>query len=265
MVDLGISGKTALVTGGTRGIGGEISRALLEEGVRVVATSRNQENITRFSDQLVEASVPRFHGVCHSLKLDEIDTLVSEIGSLQLSVDILVNNAGDTLQITDPFCELEDWNRVIALNALLPIELSRRFLPSMVERGWGRVVNITSCAGLENSGPVTFSTAKAAITAYSRSMGRVLATTGKDVVMSAVFPGVVATEGGHWDEVLRTDPERATKYLSERCPAGRFGTEREVASTVLFYCSELASFSHGAIVPVDGGQSKHYLAHNYLS
>lgn len=263
-MDLGLSQKIALVTGGTRGIGGAISRGLLREGARVIATSRFESSIENFRESLPEDVRGNFIGLVHSLKLDELESLKESLLDLGLQTDILVNNAGDTLQVTDPFCSKDDWQRVLELNALVPIELSRLVLPEMLDNKWGRVVNITSCAGLENSGPVTFSTAKAAITAYSRSMGRVLATSGLDVVMSAVFPGVVATKGGHWDTILREDPERAEKYLNERVPAGRFGTETEVADTVLFYCSALASFSHGAIVPVDGGQSKHFLFHNYL-
>ena len=84
------------------------------------------------------------------------------------------------------------------------------------------------------------------------------------IVMSAVFPGVVMTKGGHWEEVLKTRPEHAEKYLSERCPLGRFGEIDEIGPIVAIYCSQLASFSHGAIIPVDAGQSKHFMSFNYM-
>ena len=135
----------------------------------------------------------------------------------------------------------------------------------MKKNGWGRIVNITSCAGLENMGPVTYGVSKSALTAYTRTMGRILATEAKNVVMSAVFPGVVKTKGGHWDKILKTNPKRAIKYLKERMPLGRFGRPSEISPIVVFHCSELASFSHGAIVPVDAGQSRHYMYFNYLS
>lgn len=263
-MDLGIKGKVALVTGGTRGIGKAIAIKLAEEGARVVVTSRSKSQIDEFIRENHRENEYEFFGIQSSLKLTELDLLLSELSKVNLQVDILVNNAGDTLGITDPFCGLAEWQEVIDLNFMVPVELSRRFLPRMIENDWGRIVNITSCAGLENSGPVTFSSSKAAITAYTRSMGRVLATMAQNVVMTAVFPGVVATKGGHWDEILKTDPKRAEKYLSERCPLRRFGQENEVADTVVFYCSGKVSFSHGAIVPVDGGQSKHYMSHNYL-
>ena len=135
----------------------------------------------------------------------------------------------------------------------------------MKDNQWGRIINITSCAGLENSGPVTYSVSKSSLTVYTRTMGRILATEGGHVVMSAIYPGVVQTEGGHWDNVLKTNPSHAKKYLEERAPLKRFGSVSEIAPVVVFQCSDLASFSHGAIIPVDGGQSRHYSSFNYLS
>lgn len=262
-MDLGIRGKVALVTGGARGIGAAISSRLAEEGARVFFTSRRQDTIASYVSAVADRDFdfPPV-GIRSSLEAQDLGDLRAAVPGGE--VDILVNNAGDTLGVTDPFCGPEAWQRVLDLNTSIPIYMVESFAPGMLKRNWGRIVNITSCAGLENSGPVTFSTAKAALTAYTRSMGRVLATMADNVVMSAVFPGVVATEGGHWDNVLRTDPERADRYLAERCPTGRFGTEEEIAGVVAFYCSQLASFSHGAIVPVDGGQSKHFLYHNYM-
>ena len=263
-MDLGLEGKIALVTGGARGIGAEIARVLLSEGAEVLVTSRSQETLDEFLSGLSAEHRSRSKGVLHSLRLADIDSLMDVLGESAGLLDIVVNNAGDTLSITDPFCSDEDWQRVMELNALFPIALNKRVLGGMIARGWGRIVNITSVAGQENSGPVPFSTAKATISAYSRSMGRVLAGSSKNVVMTAVFPGVVATAGGHWDLILKSDPDRAQKYLRERVPAGRFGTEKEVADTVVFYCSELVSFSQGAIVPVDGGHAKHYMYHNFM-
>ena len=133
----------------------------------------------------------------------------------------------------------------------------------MSKMNWGRIVNITSCAGLENSGPITFTAAKAALTAYTRSMGRVLAIEDPNIVMTALYPGVINTKGGHWEKILKDNPEHAKKYLRERCPLGRFGNVEEFAPAVAFYCSELASIAHGSIVGFDGGQSKHFTQYNY--
>ena len=263
-MDLKIKGRTALVTGGVQGIGGSITKNLLAEGVQVIATSRSQDAIDEFldSDFLGKAN---FLGRRTELTADQdVDRLVAGLVADSFEIDILVNNAGHTLNVTNPYCSIEDWRRVFALNFELPVRLVNALAPGMTVRGWGRIVNITSCAGLENSGPVTFSATKAAISAYTRSMGRVLATEAPNVVMTAVFPGVVATKGGHWEQVLETNPEHAKRYLKERCPLGRFGKIEEIGPIVAFYCSELASFCHGAIVPADAGQSKHYMSFNYM-
>lgn len=263
-MDLRIKGKTALVTGGVQGIGESITRNLLAEGVRVIATSRSQAAI----DDFLATDFPgiaNFSARCTELTGEhDVERLVAGLYTDGYSIDILVNNAGHTLNVTDPHCSIDDWRRVFALNFELPIRLINALAPAMKDRQWGRIVNITSCAGLENSGPVTFSAVKASLTAYTRSMGRVLATESPNVVMTAVFPGVVVTKGGHWEHVLKTNPEHAQRYLQERCPLGRFGEIDEIGPVVAFYCSELASFCHGAIVPADAGQSKHYMSFNYM-
>jgi NAD(P)-dependent dehydrogenase (short-subunit alcohol dehydrogenase family) len=263
-MDLKIKGRTALVTGGAQGIGESITRNLLAEGVRVVATSRSQAAIDIFlTDEF--PGKENFSARCTELTGEQdIERLVAGLHADGYAFDILINNAGHTLDVTDPHCSIEDWRRVFALNFELPIRLINALTPGMKARQWGRIVNITSCAGLENSGPVTFSAAKAALTAYTRSMGRVLAIEAPKVVMTAVFPGVVVTKGGHWEQVLKTHPEHAERYLRERCPLGRFGEIDEIGPVVAFYCSELASFCHGAIVPADAGQSKHYMSFNYM-
>ena len=264
-MDLGIRGKTALVTGGAQGIGSAITVELAKEGVSVVFTSRNDEAIKEQMD-LLGPLAEVCTGIRSSLT-DEgsIQKLVADVRKARGDIDILVNNAGHTLGVTDPHCSIADWRRVMRLNFEISVELTEAFLPGMKTRRWGRICNITSCAGLENSGPVTFSVAKAALTAYTRSMGRVLAIEEPGIVMTAVFPGVVITKGGHWEHVLATNPEHAEQYLKERAPLGRFGEIGEISPVVAFYCSQLASFSHGAIVPADAGQSKHYMYFNYLN
>ena len=141
-------------------------------------------------------------------------------------------------------------------NFEVAVELDRLITPFMQERKWGRVVHIASTASMENNGPVTYCAVKAALLAYSRSMARILAPTG--VVMSAVLPGAVMTEGGHWEKEMKEKPERVKKYLEERCPLGRFGKSEDIAAMVVFLSSNLAQFCQGSIVPVDGGQSRHY-------
>ena len=263
-MNLYINGKWALVTGGANGIGEDISLHLAGEGVNLIVTSRSPESIKMLQEKI------RGHGFSVVVEGIIVDFLQSDWQTnffrelANYRVDILVNNAGHNLKVNDPYCPISDWEKVLSLNFLTPVEICNALIPQMKSAGWGRIVNITSCAGLENMGPVTYGVAKSSLTVYTRTMGRILATEGGAVVMTAVFPGVVLTKGGHWEGVLQTDPKRAELYLKERCPLGRFGKVDEISPVVLFYCSELASFSHGAIIPVDAGQCRSYMSHNYM-
>ena len=246
------------MTGGCAGIGAEISKTLLDEGCVVVGTSRTYPEM--FLDELEENNRKRF-----SYKKAELSTKdgLNLFLKDKFEYDIIINNAGHTLNITDPECNLEEWDRVMHLNFYSCVEIVNKGLKYMRENNWGRIVNITSCAGLENSGPVTFTTAKAALTAYTRSMGRVLAMNDPKIVMTAVYPGVVITPNGHWDQILKENPGHAEKYIRERCPLGRFGDIEEFVPAVVFFASQHASFAHGSIIGIDGGQSKHFCQSNY--
>ncbi|MCX6733042.1 MAG: SDR family NAD(P)-dependent oxidoreductase [Candidatus Roizmanbacteria bacterium] len=255
---LGIEGKLALVTGGATGIGKAIALELAREGVRVVVTSRSSERIDAAVTELNHVGSGHGGIVSSITDLGAPTQVVTEVHQQYGSIDIVVNNVGDTLGILDPLCTLDDWARLFRLIMGVAIEINNAVIPSMRERRWGRIVNITAGAGMENSGPVPYSSLKAAFTAYSRSLGRVLALENTGIVMSAVLPGVVLTEEGHWSEVLKTRPEHAEKYLQDRTVLRRFGKPEEISPMVALLCSELASFCIGSIVPVEGGQARHF-------
>lgn len=259
-MDLRISGKRALVTGGASGIGRAIVIGLASEGVLVAFTSRNSERGEKLLGELGGNTSGHIF-----LNLDISDKESPELAIQALKEkrfypDILINNVGDTLGIINPGCSTTDWQNIYRLNLEVHVELVNLVVPHMKENKWGRIVNITAGAALENSGPVPYSTMKAAYTAYTRSMARVLAPTG--IVMSAVLPGVVLTEDGHWAKVLIERPEHAQKYLEERTSLKRFGIPEEITPFVLLLSSDLASFAVGSIVPVEGGQARHFFAGN---
>lgn len=263
-MDLGIAGKNALITGGANGIGEAISYFLAQAGVNITVTSRSKEPIERLKQNLSKFDVTVDGYIVEFLQDKSLETLFSHMEIEKYKCDILINNAGHNLEITDPYCDITEWRKIFALNFETAVRFCNFFIDHMKKNDWGRIINITSCAGVENMGPVTYGVTKAALTSYTRTMGRILATEANNVVMAAVFPGVVATKGGHWDKILKTDPKRAENYLKERCPLGRFGNVDEIASVVAFYCSKHASFSHGAIIPADAGQARSYLSFNYM-
>lgn len=259
-MDLRISGKYALVTGGASGIGRSIVEGLASEGVLVAFTSRN---VTRGEALITDLGGPTSGHIFLNVDVSEKTgptKVLDYLHQVNFHPDILINNIGDTLGVVDPECSTEDWQSIYRLNLEAHVELVNLLIPYMKKNKWGRIVNITAGAALENSGPVPYSTMKAAYTAYTRSMARVLAPTG--IVMSAVLPGVVLTEDGHWAKVLIERPEHAQKYLEERTSLKRFGTPGEITPFVLLLSSELASFAVGSIVPVEGGQARHFFAGN---
>ena len=260
-MELGIKGKRALVTGGATGIGKAIVLDLAKEGVNVVFTSRYNEGL----DQTLEELGGKEEGHL-GIKIDQLEEGASKILANQIwkefgQLDIVVNNIGSNLKITDPLCSISDWRKVFRMNLEVHIEINNLFIPYMKEQNWGRILNISAGSAMENNGPVTYCSIKAALTAYSRCMGRVLGPDG--IVMSALQPGVILTERGHWGGLHDANSEHAKKYLEERTVLKRFGQVGEISPMAVLLCSELASFCQGAIVPVDGGQAKHYFQFPY--
>lgn len=245
-MNLDIKGKRAFVTGGAQGIGEAITYALAAEGCEVICTTRDVDAYERMLEQRVDG-----------INVELIDDLEN---FRPPEVDILVNNAGSTLGIQDPYCSTEEMRKVMRLNYEIPREMVIQCLPHMRRWNWGRIVNITSCSGMENRGPSTFCSAKAALTAFTKSVGSLLAREEPGIVMTAVYPGVVYTAGGHWEKIMKERPEHWEKYKQE-IPVGRFGEPYEIANQVVYLCSELASFHHGAIIGVDGGLSKGFAQH----
>lgn len=259
-MDLGIKGKKALITGGATGIGLAICLELAREGVAVAFTTRNPASAAAALTQLGGTAAGHYAIVIDIVEEGGPERVAAELRAQWGEPDIIVNNVGDTLSVTDPLCPISDWRRIFRLNLEVHIETNNSFIPSMKAKGWGRIVNISAGASMENSGPVPYCAIKAAYTAYTRSMGRVLATDG--IVMSAVLPGVVFTERGHWATVMEERPEHAEKYLEERTVLKRFGRTDEISPMVAMLCSQQASFCVGSIVPVEGGQARHYFHFN---
>jgi 3-oxoacyl-[acyl-carrier protein] reductase len=253
-MDLGITHKRALITGAGRGIGRSITLSLAEEGVHVAYISRTKYDLEEIENLLKEKDIQSY---MIQADLSE-ETSVNEVSAKVLDgfgpIDILINNLGGTLNVKDPFCSIEDWRRIWRINVEVAIEFANVFMPSMINQKWGRVINIASIAGLENQGPVPYCTMKAALVAYTRSMGRVLAPDG--VIMASILPGAVFTQDGYWDITSKTNPEHVKKYLDDRMAIHRFGTLEEISKVVTFFCSQYVSFCVGSTIPVDGGQGR---------
>ena len=261
---ISLEGKIALVTGGATGIGRGVVKSLANSGAKVLFTSRNKSSIQKvLKNDLKNSKKHKGYNIDVS-KEKNVKILYNKIKKEYGGVDILVNNIGHTLNIKNPFCKIKDWKSVFELNFFTAVNLVNYFINDMKKKNWGRIINITSVAGMEISGPSTYNCSKAALTAYTKSVGRALALEKKNIVMTAVAPGIVITEGGHWSKIMKKNPKHAKKYLNERVPLSRFGTMDETTGIIVFLASDQASFFHGSIIHADGGHSKHYMSHTYL-
>lgn len=248
-MNLGIAGKVALVTGGTKGIGLGIAQALAAEGVRVSVVARQEAEVRRVAESL------RGAGVAADLMTDEgCATAVAETEQRLGPVEILINNlgarAGSSWSDTGP----AEFEAAFGGNVGVSVRMTQLVLPAMRQRGWGRVVVISSVWGREAGGAPAYNAAKAAENSMVKSLAREVAASG--VTVNAVAPGSILWEGGGWDRRRREDPEGIAEFVRREMPLGRFGTVAEVATVVAFICSMQCSLVNGACISVDGGQSR---------
>jgi 3-oxoacyl-[acyl-carrier protein] reductase len=248
-MDLGLTGKVALVTASTRGIGFGIAQALAAEGARVAIVARTEAYVKKAAE-----SIGGF-GVAADLLTEEgCQKAVAETERALGPVEILVNNlgtrAGSSWQDTGP----DEFQSAFAGNAVVSVRMSKLVLPGMLERGWGRIVVIASVWGREAGGPPAYNAAKAAEISFATSLGREVAA--KGVTVNCVAPGSILWEGGGWQRRVQQDPAGMVEFVRREMPMGRFGTVPEVASTVAFLCSAQASLVNAACIAVDGGQSR---------
>ena len=253
-------GRVALVTGGTRGIGAAISRNLADRGAIVAAGyGRNQEQAERFRHELEDLGV---HASIHRgnvASCEDCRRTVSEVLEQHGRLDILVNNAGITLDKTIFKMSDEDWYKVLAVNLSGAFFMSKAALEHMLERGCGRIVNISSIIGqIGNIGQVNYSASKAGMFGLTKSLAREAAfhlkKSGKDdphgigLTVNAVAPGFIETE------MLGTIPEKVLDRIRAQIPLGRLGRPQEIARVVRFLCADESSFITGQVWAVNGGQ-----------
>jgi 3-oxoacyl-[acyl-carrier protein] reductase len=242
-MDLGLNGKACIVTGASRGIGAAAARMLVDEGANVLTVSRGG------ADLELDLTEP-----------DSAGKVVAECQKRHGGVDVLVNNAGTSH--VKPLDELadEDWQRQWDLHVMAPMRLMRAAAPMMARRGGGRIVNVSSSSGKR---PSLTNAAYSVTKAAELSLSRVFADTWskQGVLVNAVTPGPVQTplwlaEGGLADQQAAAkgvSREEALEAQRQKIPLGRFGTEDEVASVIVFLCSEQAANVTGAAWSVDGG------------
>jgi len=247
-MNLQIAGKTALVTGGSKGIGYAVAEGLVAEGVRVVVSARDEAVLETAAERLgrgggdvvaIAADVSSAKGV-----RGLVDAALARVGR----IDVLVANAGGPPAGLPSQLDDAAWARATELTLMSAVRLARAVLPGMRERAWGRIVNVTSLSVKQPINDLTLSNAlRSAVTAFARTLANEVASEG--VTVNAVAPGYTATE--RLEELFADDYARARLLAS--IPAKRFATPVEVAAAAVFLCSQQAAYLTGQTLVVDGG------------
>jgi 3-oxoacyl-[acyl-carrier protein] reductase len=257
-VDLGLSGKAALVTGASRGLGRAIALELAREGARVALCARTKETLEAAAAEVRALGAVAVAVVADVTTEGGAQTVVDAALAVFGGVDILVNNVGGATGTSFSETDVEEWRRAIELNLIPAVRLSRLVVPSMRLRGGGAIVNITSIYGREWGGAYarrpTYIAAKAAEIAMSKALALELAPYG--IRVNSVAPGSILFPGGSWEKRQREDPDGIGAFVRADMPLGRFGRAEEVGRVVAFLASDAASLVVGACLNVDGGQSR---------
>ena len=247
-MDLEISGKVALVTGSSRGIGFAIASALMAEGCIVVLNGRDREQLTDAASRL--GNPPSFAAdVTQVAACRDLLSFTLDKGS---RLDILVCNVGSGRSATPGTETLEEWRRMFDVNLAGTINMIDAARPALADTG-GTILCISSIAGIEALGaPVSYSAAKAALNAFVRGMARPLARS--NIRINGLAPGNILFEGSVWERRLTEDPTTVEAMLEDEVALGRLGRSDEIANVATFLVSPRASFMTGTVVVADGGQ-----------
>ncbi len=240
-----LTGKKALVTGATGGIGEAIARALHAQGAEVGISGRNGDKLA----ELAKALGSRVHVLPADLSDDEaIGDLVKRAEEAMGQIDILVNNAGLTKDGLSMRMSREDWQGVLDVNLTAPFRLAQAVQRGMMKRRWGRIINISSIVGVTgNPGQCNYVASKAGMIGWSKAMAAEIAS--RNITVNCVAPGFIATP---MTEVL-TDDQKAK--INSTIPMGRMGTSADIAAAAAFLASEEASYVTGQTIHVNGGMA----------
>jgi 3-oxoacyl-[acyl-carrier protein] reductase len=245
-IKVDLSGRTAIVTGASRGIGKAIALRLAAAGAKVACVARSVEKLQETADAITAGGGEAEVHPCDVTDSAAVTKLVEELAEKWGGLDIVVNNAGITKDTLIPRMSDEDWDAVIATNLRSVFLFTRAASLVMMRKRFGRIINISSVSGLMgNSGQANYSASKAGVIGLTRTVAQELA--GRKVTVNAICPGFIASE--------MTEAMGATldEFVKTRIPAKRLGAADEVADAVLYLASDSAAYITGEVLTIDGG------------
>ena len=241
-----LTGKTALVTGASGGIGGAIAKALHAQGATVVLSGTRAEALEALKAELGSRAFIAPANLSDIASVEALPKAAEEAAGA--GIDILVNNAGITRDNLFMRMKDDEWDQVIAVNLTAAFRLSRAVLRGMMKKRWGRIIQITSVVGATgNPGQGNYAAAKAGLVGMSKSLAAEVAS--RNITVNAVAPGFIQTA---MTDVL-TDQQKET--ISTRIPAGRMGMPEEIAAAVVYLASPEAAYVTGETIQVNGGMA----------
>ena len=239
-----LTGKTALVTGASRGIGEGIARRLAESGAHVIVAARGEEAVTKIAAEIV-AGGGNATGVVLDIAAADVRDRVKAMLEKQ-PIDILVNNAGITDDDLFIRMKAEAWTNVLRTNLDSAFAITQEVVKKMIRSRWGRIINISSVVGLMgNPGQVNYASSKAAIIGFTKALALEIGS--RNVTVNAIAPGYIATS------MTEQLTPQAKEAMESRIALKRLGTVDDVAYTAVFLASEQASYITGTVVNVSGG------------
>lgn len=241
-----LTGKTAIVTGASRGIGAAIARKLCEAGANVALCSRSAEAVAAIADALNSEGYTAISTAADISQKSDVEALIKAVQERFSQIDILVNNAGITRDTLLMRLKDEDWNAVLQTNLTGTMYCTRAVLRPMIRQRSGRIINISSVIGvMGNPGQASYAAAKAGIIGFTKTIAREVGARG--ITVNAIAPGFITTD------MTAQIPEQHQKQLLELIPLRRFGSPEDVADTVYFLASDAARYITGQTLHVDGG------------
>ncbi len=245
-MDLQLQGRTALVTGASVGIGRGIAHALAAEGVRLALTARRADKLREVAAEIVAAGGVEPVIFEQDMLAEDASQRIAQRAMQGLGgVDILVNNAGGSRSFKDLHVSEEAWNEAITLNFHRPRQLGDALIDQMIERRWGRIINITGKSEPDHVNGAFC--AKAGIHSWAKGLSRMVGPHG--ITVNCIPPGRI-----HSEQIFRNyTPEYRQWQCENEIPMGRYGEPEDLANLVCFIASPKASYITGAVIPVDGG------------
>src|SRR4051794_31899743 len=244
-----LKGKTALVTGGARGLGKTMATALAEAGADIAVTGRSLDSCQAAAKEIAGATGRTVRAFAGDVTIAaDVERVHAEVSAACGDVDILINNAGTNIRGTLDQLSEADWDNVIDTNLKGPFLVTKAFAPGMLRKGWGRVVNLASIMSVVAlPGRTPYSSSKAGVLGLTRVWG--LEWAGKGVTCNAICPGPFATD---MNKQLLNDPQAYAQFVAN-IPMGRWGELDDIAGAVVFLASDASAYVTGTTLFVDGG------------